>query len=697
MNRRKWPAEAIAMLLGAALACPGQAGSLRGRVLDVYTRQPVLYAEVAVPVLDAGSLTDSTGAFEFRTGPNQRALDIEVSRVGYRPRAWKDVPVSRPVELFLVPDVINLAGVTVSAYRIPTAVELSGPVSVISRADAQHHGQSTIADALSAVPSVVSHDYVNFSSVALCGANAEQTLVAIDGVRLNSAQNGTFDLTTMPLALADRIEVARGGNSALYGTSAVGGVVNVLTPEPSQFSGDLKAGLGSFGRRTFSLTHTNWYAPVGYAIAGQLTHADNDFPFTDAFDSARTMRNADLTSRALLAKGVYRSGPHCGSLLGEFNQTQRGTYPSDSARRDDTRGQFILNYELQATDRSRTSANAYYQQSWQNYRDPAWALDDTHRLQHLGGQLEQAYYAAPWLLAMAGAEAGDERLTSTAVGTPERLTTAGWLQLRLERFGFRLTPALRYEQLVQQATLLDSTFRKSTARVLSPKLSLVYSGLRWLSLYSSAGRSFRAPTFNELYWPEDPWTRGNPNLKPEWATSVDFYATVTATSLSYARLGAWHSHLTNLIQWQPDSNRVLQPVNLDTATITGIELEMVTRDLGPVGVTYTTTLMWARSHGRDLIYRPWGTLGAHSWFTWKLVEPSLGISYVDKRYTVANNTDSLPGFLLVDVGLALTPTFGRVGTALRGGIRNLFDRQYEVMKGYPVPGRNWYAEMELKL
>jgi len=62
-----------------------------------------------------------------------------------------------------------------------------------------------------------------------------------------------------------------------------------------------------------------------------------------------------------------------------------------------------------------------------------------------------------------------------------------------------------------------------------------------------------------------------------------------------------------------------------------------------------------------------------------------------------NSTNSLPGFMLFDVGLALTPTFGRIGTALRGGVRNLFDRQYEVMRGYPIPGRNWYAELELKL
>jgi len=68
-----------------------------------------------------------------------------------------------------------------------------------------------------------------------------------------------------------------------------------------------------------------------------------------------------------------------------------------------------------------------------------------------------------------------------------------------------------------------------------------------------------------------------------------------------------------------------------------------------------------------------------------------------QRYTNSANTDSLPRFLLFDVGVGFTPTLGRLTAALRGGIRNLFDKQHEMMKGYPIPGRNWYAELELRI
>jgi outer membrane receptor protein involved in Fe transport len=112
--------------------------------------------------------------------------------------------------------------------------------------------------------------------------------------------------------------------------------------------------------------------------------------------------------------------------------------------------------------------------------------------------------------------------------------------------------------------------------------------------------------------------------------------------------------------------------------------------------------MLARSHGMDLIYRPRLSFSVSHWVGWELARLNWDVRYTGPRYTKPdtlprNNTNSLPGYLLLDVGLGLSPTFAGVETALRGGIRNLLDRQYEAMKDYPVPGRTWYAELELEL
>jgi vitamin B12 transporter len=260
-------------------------------------------------------------------------------------------------------------------------------------------------------------------------------------------------------------------------------------------------------------------------------------------------------------------------------------------------------------------------------------------------------------------------------------------------------PMARFDWLSDSRMRPDSVLTRASTRVVSPKLSLSYSGPVWLDLYASVGRSFRAPTFNELYWPEDPWTRGNPRLKPEWATSIDLNATARYGSSVSGRLGLWHSSLTDLIQWQPDSAYIYRPVNLDTATITGAEVE-VSLSSTHAGIDGSATYMLARSQGMDLIYRPRLSYTASPWAGWGPVRLTGDIHCTGQRYTTPdalppNSTNSLPAYLLFDVGLAVSPTFGRVGTALRGGIRNLLDLPYEVMRGYPVPGRNWYAELVL--
>jgi outer membrane cobalamin receptor len=104
----------------------------------------------------------------------------------------------------------------------------------------------------------------------------------------------------------------------------------------------------------------------------------------------------------------------------------------------------------------------------------------------------------------------------------------------------------------------------------------------------------------------------------------------------------------------------------------------------------------------DLIYRPRLSYAVSPWVGWGPAQLTCDLRYTGQRYTTPdtlapNEANSLPGFLLLDVGCAITPTVGRLGIALRGGIRNLLDHQYEVMRDYPIPGRNWYAELELKL
>jgi vitamin B12 transporter len=699
-------AEAACLIL--VLACAVSAETLRGMVMDAVTGEAIPYAVVSAPETKANAVADSSGAFTLVLGTGKERVTLVVSSVGYGERQYDNVDASRRATFYLHPDPVQLNGITITAFRTPSSVERSGPVSIVEAADSASDGRTSVAELLGGSPSVMLKDYGNLAIIGLRGANAEQTSILLDGVRLNSAQDNLFDLTTLPLTLARRVEVVRGNNSALYGANSIGGLVNVITPEPESLAAKATAGFGSFGKRYLQATHSNWTDPLGYVIAASLNRMGDSFSYRDTSDSVRERVNSDISSQDVMAKGIFAQGPHRATLLGEYNITRRGepgptSWPADSARMDDYRGIVHLGYDLEETDNARLETRVYHHQSWRHYWNPdtlAW-VNDTHVTTVSGIMAKQTAHLAGWATMVAGLEGDREEFQSSAIGVPRRLTGSGWAEARLRWQSFDIVPMARFDWLSDSRMRPDSVLTRSNTRVVSPKLTLSYSGPAWLDLYASLGRSFRAPTFNELYWPEDPWTRGNPQLEPEWATSIDINAAARYGSSLSGRVGLWHSSLTDLIQWQPDSAYVYSPVNLDAATITGgeLELSLTTKHAGLSGsATYTL----ARSHGMDLIYRPRLGFEVSPWAGYGIARLGLDIRYTGLRYTTpdtmpASAANSLPSYLLLDAGLSVSPTVGGVGFALRGGIRNLLDRQYQVMRDYPIPGRNCYAELELKL
>ncbi len=689
------------ILLALALVGPAAAAGLHGQVVDAWTRLPVPYADIHVLTSDSHVVADSAGRFSAVVPGDSVAL--VASRIGYYSTEWNGRFGAREVIVALRPEALRLEGVTVSASRTPLPLDRAGAVRVYTADELRSGGRLDVAEAVRSGAGAAARDYANYSSIGLRGANAEHTLVALDGVRQNSSQSGAFDLSTLALALADRVEVTRGAASAVFGSNAVGGVVNVVTPEPETLAAQVSAGAGSFGRRRLDFRHTNWAAPVGYLLAGELYSARNDFAFSDSADSTRRLRNADIEREAVLAKGRFQSGPHHASLLGELSATRRGVpgttqYPSDSARRDDYRGQVIARYTVQPTGALRTNVKAHASRNWQNYRDPLWGTNDTHRLSSGGACVEQFWQATRNTGVLGALEYSSERLASTAVGSPSRGVLAGTFQFRVQVHGFDVTHILRYDRIASRAVLADSVERRSTLTALSPKVMATYSGLRPVELYSAVGQSFRAPSFNDLYWPADAFTYGNPRLRPETGGTYELGLAARPAPGVRLALNGHYSRLADLIQWQPDSAFRYHPVNVQSARIIGVEMEG-RAELGPVGFELSATWNRARADSSTLIYRPALAASATAGYTLPLpaLAPRLSMAaeYTGARFADPANTDTLPGHVLLDAGMRFRPRVGPVSANVEAGLRNLLDARYETTRGYPSPGRSFYAELTL--
>ena len=677
------------------------ATTLQGTVLDGYTRQPVPYAEIEVVGQPVHAWTDSLGRFDVAVDSSAARLTINASRVGYQTRLWDNVAATKPLVLYLLQERIELRGVTVSANRTPSPIERSGSVTVIEQPDLVARGRTSLAEVVATLPSTTVQDYGNMVTMAMRGATSEQTLVLLDGVKVNSAQDNLVDVSTLPLVLASRVEVARGGASALYGANAVGGVVNVLTPEPDRLSMRTTGGIGSFGQRYLQAVHTNWSDPVGYLVGFDLARSKGNFTWRDSLDSIHVRTNSAAANTGAFAKGLFREGRHRASLLGEYHVSERGspgpvTFPSDSARMADARGIAHLDYSFQETDDARLEATLFHHRFWRNYRnpDPYFTANDTHSTTATGLNLNQRFYPARWAALQVGIEANREGFASTAIGNPARWTRAAWAQTELEWHRVILTPAARVDWLSESKPLPDSSTFRANSRALNPRVSVAWSYRRWLSLFAGVNRSFRAPTFNELYWPEDQWTRGNPRLKPEQSTGVELHASGRPTGFLSYHLAGFATRSTDLIQWQPDSAGAYQPVNIATADVSGaeVETEIVLRH---IRIRANATYTLPRSQGFDLVYRPRLAFSVAHWARLDWVCLGWIVRHTGRRFTTVDNSRSLPGSTTFDVETVLSPQVGRARPALRTGVRNLFDRRHETVEGYPAAGRNWYLELEL--
>ncbi|MEO0079738.1 MAG: TonB-dependent receptor [candidate division WOR-3 bacterium] len=672
-----------------------------GQVLDSRTNQPVPFAEITVQPLGRTIFADSLGRFALEEESLPGELTLFLSRVGYQTKAFYNIRPDRFVSLWLEPVAHELEPVSCTGSRIglQSPAPRSLPLSVIRNTETR--GRTDISGLLAEVPSATLQEYGNLTTVSLRGASPEQTLVMLDGVPLNSSMNGLSDITLLPVSPDTRIEVVRGGSSAIHGANSVGGVVNLVSPQDvHEYRLVAQSGLGSFGQTQVRAQYQEPSANTALFLASSFLHANNDFPYRDSLDSIRRRRNADVTRWNLTGKVMSPAGQcHRLSFLGDLCLSRKGApgplnWPTDSARQNDVRALGLFEYCWNQTDAASLTAKLNHQWQWQNFYNPAgyFPANDTHQTNSTSLDISENWEYLERLVLAAGLQPSYERARSTAIGKPSRLTVAGWAEARWEigRLGFN--PALRYD-ISSQAGPTTST--RQTFSVLSPRLALTWAPLPELDLSVGVNRSYRQPTFNELFWPASQWSRGNPNLKPERSTGFDL-AIGGGPGSSWWRAGGFYCHLTDLIHWQPGPGDTWRPVNVDTATTSGAEAEL-NLDWRRFGFTGSATYMVCRSHGLDLPYRPRLSGRIAGWVGNERARLTLTAHGSAQRFTDATMTDTLPGFILFDAELSsrLWPEFVQI--LFRAGCRNLLDRHYQLIKDYPVPSRTFYAELELGL
>lgn len=607
---------------------------------------------------------------------------------------------------------IKLGEIVISATRSPAKLsEVSAFGTVISRKQLEKSATNNLGEFLRSADFVQILDYgpSSLSSISIRGASGAQVLVLVDGERVNDVQNGFADLDKISLDGVNRIEVIRGGQSALYGADATGGIINIITENSFQNQIELRSETGALGYLLWNASIERKFDDLSGTASYSQSQSDGDFEFEDKFGMNKVRENADYLKRNAFAKIKWQprkstdlsiAGQHSYSDCGEPGLI--GQYSPDAFRKDLVNSLEIkLNEQIK--ENWKCQSDLFGRNSRQHYfnSNGLVKIDDIHKVRSFGGRLQIAFFRDELPFVTAGASVRKDKLSNTATGEHDRLSIGFYLQQMLKFQSVAIYPALRFDKY--------SDFDAG----LSPKLGILlrmFNGQ--IGIKANVGRSYRAPTMNDLYWTEDAFAVGNPELQPERSKDFDFGVELKSPIIAdFAWINGGIAYFRNayndLIQWAPGRSGKWSPTNLSEAKISGIEtsLNFSATEFFRIGASYTF-LQAHDSLDRQLMYRPRHSANYHldldllNAMTKSLHKKfwiQLNGKYQSKRYYTRENTKWLDQFLAHDLRVGATRSIAK-HIDLTGifEVSNVFDVDYQLQADYPLPGRQWRFKMVME-
>jgi vitamin B12 transporter len=594
-----------------------------------------------------------------------------------------------------------------------TVAETAPSITVITGKEMEQKQVVTVGDALREVPGVdvvESGSRGSLTSVFIRGADSDQTLVLIDGVRVNSTTLGAFDFSQLTPESIDRIEVLRGWGGTLYGSEAVGGVIQIFTRRgegPPHGSISAAGGNAQTDREVGEFSGQTGI--LSYSGAVSHIHTDGFKPQNDDYENTvvNGRLDADLVDKGT-ARVIFRIGK---SEFGDFEANNFLAAPDPNARQFDQ-------FDVVRADWTHSPFEAL------RYRLAfSYARDD----QHFDNPADPANTTSTFSEFLSQTMAGDGNATLTWLGGKAEST-----------FG------LEYEsQLGNSKSLsIDPTFGESTSNFdhsvgnlagytlhqlfLADRRLVLTGGVRvddnqkfGMAVSPSGGvsyllavtqtrlratyaKGFKAPTLNELFFPGF----GNPDLAPEhsWEVDAGFDQPLWRDQLLFSAT-YFHRHVTDLIEGVPQESGLFLAENVGDSTVDGAEATIDAEVLPGVrvGGEYTYLNIDASAAGR--VRRPKNSGSLHAAVERYGILRSGDLFTMDTRLLlIGDRLDFDPaanfaareteGYERADLALAYYwPLPGTIMRRIKifGRIENLFDRHYEETLGFRSRPTNFLA------
>lgn len=575
---------------------------------------------------------------------------------------------------------IDLTKIVVTPSRIEDSYDdTSRKVDVITSKAIKSSGASNLAQALTDLTSVNMSDYGGLGqskTIRMRGSTAAQVLVMVDGRPVNSPRDGEIDLSTIPLDNIERVEIMHGAASNLYGSGAMGGTVNIITKNPpkEKQKTELITSFATYRTYIERLSHGARVGKLGYIINGSYE------------SSAGFRKNSEYNSKDWNAKFEYTPNDYNTFRLNSgfyngFNGSPGSLSSPDNDDKQKNLKNFLdLNWGFKPDPTIEIATKIY-----ENYdrlefmENSAGSMYDTafnkdiHTTKVRGLDFQASKRVSEFYQGLCGFNYVDNFNDSTTSAKHKYIVRASYLENKFSLFErLDINLGARYDDY--------SNFGGR----FNPSAGFFFKFNENYKLRGSISRSFRAPTFNDLYWPDQGWTKGNPNLRPERGTTGEIGLESKITKRIASSLTYYRSKYTNLINWEEEAG-VWTPKNINSALIDGIESEssVYLTDNWEVGINYTFLKAKDKTDHTFLIYQPKNKADAHIKF-----KGSKGLlfeikgQFTDTRFHDAQNTIKVKRFFTI--GLNASKKFGKNFTYFMS-IDNLLNKKYQVIHDYPMP------------
>lgn len=587
---------------------------------------------------------------ELRTEPMEEQITPEENQV-----SPEEVPAS-PVEAQPMPDkkeeqTFHMDKMVISATKtehklgdVPVATE------IITGEDIRARGVKTVQDALRGLPGIKINkscgSWGDKGKIEIRGMDASQTLILVDGQRAVGGHANAVDLNQIPVEMIERIEIVKGPGSALYGSDAIAGVVNIITKSaPDKLQASASASLGS---RQTQIYEANGGIKAGdFGVGVNYTHRQSE-----GIEKETDKYKEDMVQASV----QYSFTP----------QAKLAIKPSYSKNK--------IEYEGRAQDR--LGLNTLFD----------WSPDKYSKLNFRGGLLNYKHYTEDKSTDYIGDDYDLEINYSRTLFEQHTLIGGySYYNKKIDDLGKDYSAEQTMHSGLLQAELdFAPVVGVLGARIdnhdlwgteINPKVSLmckILDGLEALKLRASAGTAFRAPSLVKLYadgWRMGPWiVRANPDLKPEKSIGYQVGAEYNISTLLLTKLAYFRNEIKDLISYQMDVEVIPQPFgppimrmymdwdNVNEAMTQGMEFSVASQPLDALTLKlgYTWLQTEDKETGKELTYKPRHKLDFNVSYRIPFIDVLLvaEAEYVGERFKDADNEDMLDAYTLLNLALS---------------------------------------------